>query len=90
MDQYDVPNGPINTYKDVFQDPQVQHNKIAVELSHEVLGPLRYVGLPFHLTDTPGSPQSPPPMAGEHTTEILTGLGFSQEEIAKLKEEGVI
>jgi crotonobetainyl-CoA:carnitine CoA-transferase CaiB-like acyl-CoA transferase len=90
LDQHDVPNGPINTYEDVFQDPQVQHNKIAVELSHEVLGPLRYVGLPFHLTDTPGGPQSPPPMVGEHTVEILTGLGFSKEEIAKLKEEGVI
>jgi crotonobetainyl-CoA:carnitine CoA-transferase CaiB-like acyl-CoA transferase len=90
LDQYDVPNGPINTYEDVFQDPQVQYNKIAVEIDHEILGSFRYVGLPFHLMGTPGSPQRPPPMVGEHTAEILTGLGFTKAEIAKLEEEGVI
>jgi len=90
LDQHDIPNGPINTYRDVFQDPQVQHNKIAVELNHEVLGKLRYVGLPFHLVDTPGEPPTPPPMVGEHTVEILTSLGFTQDEMEELKKEGVI
>jgi crotonobetainyl-CoA:carnitine CoA-transferase CaiB-like acyl-CoA transferase len=90
LDRHDVPNGPINTYEDVFQDPQVQRNRIALEIGHEVLGSFRYVGLPFHLMDTPGGPQNPPPMVGEHTVEVLTGLGLSQEEIAKLREEGVI
>ena len=90
LDRHDVPNGPINTYKDMFQDPQVQHNKIAVGLAHKALGSLRYVGLPFHLTDTPGGPQSPPPMVGEHTVEILAGLGFKKEEIEKLQRERII
>ena len=90
LDRHDIPNGPINTYEDVFQDPQVQYNKIAVEIGHEILGSFRYVGLPFHLMDTPGGPQSPPPMIGEHTGEILTGLGFTQEKIARLKEQRVI
>jgi len=90
LDNHDVPNGPINTYKNMFQDPQVQFNKIAVELHHKILGPLRYVGLPFHLVDTPGRPPTPPPMVGEHTVEILTGLGFTKEEIEDLKKEGVI
>jgi len=40
--------------------------------------------------DTPGCPQSPPPMVGEHTVEILTGLGFTKEAIAELKKERVI
>jgi crotonobetainyl-CoA:carnitine CoA-transferase CaiB-like acyl-CoA transferase len=90
LDRHDIPNGPINTYEEVFQDPQVQYNKIAVEIGHETLGSFRYVGLPFHLMETPGGPQGPPPMIGEHTGEILTGLGFTQEEIAQLKEQGVI
>ena len=90
LDQHDVPNGPINTYEDVFQDPQVQYNKIAVEIDHKILGLFRYVGLPFHLMGTPGGPQSPPPMVGEHTAEILAGLGCTKAEIVKLKEEGVI
>jgi crotonobetainyl-CoA:carnitine CoA-transferase CaiB-like acyl-CoA transferase len=90
LDKYDVPNGPIHTYKEMFQDPQVQHNKISVELHHEVLGPLRYVGLPFRLIDTPGASPTPPPLVGEHTVEILTGLGLNKEEIEELKKEKVI
>ena len=90
LDRHDIPNGPIHTYEDVFQDPQVQYNKIAVEVGHETLGSFRYVGLPFHLMDTPGSPQSPPPMVGEHTGEILTELGFTGKEISQFKEQGVI
>ena len=90
LDRHDIPNGPINTYEDVFQDPQLQYNEIAVEIGHEILGSFRYVGLPFHLMGTPGGPQSPPPMIGEHTDEILTGLGFAKEEIARLKEQRVI
>ena len=90
LDRHDIPNGPIHTYEDVFQDPQVQYNKIAVEIGHEILGSFRYVGLPFHLMGTPGGPQSPPPMIGEHTDEILTSLGFAKEEIARLKEQRVI
>ena len=68
----------------------MQYNKIAVEVGQETLGSFRYVGLPFHLMDTPGSPQSPPPMVGEHTGEILTALGFTKEEIAQLQEQRVI
>jgi len=90
LEQYDVPCGPINTYKDVFKDPQVQHNGIAVELVHEILGPLRYVDLPFHLMDTPGKLQSASPMAGEHNVEILSGIGFKKEEIDQFKKEKII
>lgn len=90
LEQYDVPCGPINTYKEVFKDPQVQHNGLAVELVHEILGPLRYVDLPFHLMDTPGKLQSASPMAGEHNAEILSGIGFQQEEIEQLKKEKII
>jgi len=42
------------------------------------------------LMETPGGPQIPPPMIGEHTGEVLTGLGFTKDEIAQLKEQGVI
>jgi len=90
LDAHDVPNGPINTYKDMFKDPQVQHNQIAVELDHEVLGKMRYVGLPFHLKGTPGRPRCAPPMVGEHTVEILTGLGLEEREIEELKRGRVI
>jgi len=90
LDRFDVPNGPINTYREVFQDPQVQQNEMAVEINHEILGKLRYVGLPFRLAETPGNPQGPPPLVGEHTGEILSGLGLKKEEIEELKKEGIL
>ncbi len=90
LDGHDVPNGPISTYKDMFQNPQVQQNRIAVELNHEVLGPMRYVGLPFHLMGSPGKARSAPPVAGEHTVEILTGLGLKREEIEELQKAKIV
>ncbi len=90
LNKYDVPNGPINTYKEVFQDPQVQHNQIYQEIAHEVLGSFRYLGLPFRLTNNPGVLKSAPPLPGEHNEEILTKLGYTKKEIEKFKEEKII
>jgi len=90
LEKTDIPHGPVNTFKDVFQDPQVQYNRVAVEIDHKILGPWPYVNLPFHLTDTPGRPRCAPPMLGEHTGEILAALGFKENEIAGLRKERVI
>ncbi len=90
LNKFDVPNGPIYTYKEVFQDPQVQGNALYQELAHEKLGKFCYLGLPFRLLDTPGVLQSSPPLPGEHNEEILTKLGYTKEDIEKLKEERII
>jgi len=90
LEEHDVPNGPVHTYQDMFRDPQVQQNQIALELDHEILGPMRYVGLPFHLRSTPPRRRTAPPMVGEHTVEILKEEGFSPAEIEELKRERII
>ena len=90
LEEHDVPNGPVHTYQEMFREPQVQQNQIAVELDHEVLGPMRYVGLPFHLLSTPPRKRTAPPMPGEHTLEILTAEGFSPAEIKELKRQRII
>lgn len=90
LNKFDVPNGPINTYKEVFQDPQVQHNQIYQEIAHEVLGSFRYLGLPFRLTNNPGVLKSAPPLPGEHNEEIFMKLGYTKKEIEKFKEEKII
>jgi crotonobetainyl-CoA:carnitine CoA-transferase CaiB-like acyl-CoA transferase len=48
------------------------------------------LGVPVKLKKTPGKPQGPSPMLGQHTAEILSGLGYSSEDIAGLEAEGVI
>lgn len=90
LNKFDVPNGPIYTYKEVFQDPQVQYNKIYQEIAHEVLGSFPYLGLPFRLVNTPGGLKNPPPLPGEHNEEILSNLGYTKMEIGKLREEKII
>lgn len=90
LNKFDVPNGPINTYKEVFQDAQVQHNHIYQELTHEVLGSFHYLGIPFRLSDAPGDLKTPPPLPGENNEEILSKLGYAKDEIEKLREEKII
>jgi crotonobetainyl-CoA:carnitine CoA-transferase CaiB-like acyl-CoA transferase len=90
LEAHDVPSGPVYTYQEMFRDPQVQQNQIAVELDHKILGPMRYVGLPFHLLSAPPRKRTAPPMAGEHTVKILKEEGFSPAEIEELKKQRIV
>lgn len=86
-----IPCGPINTLDRVFSHPQVLHRGMVVELPHPTAGLVRLTGPPFILSETPAAVRSHPPLLGEHTEEILRDrLGLSAEEIARLREEGVI
>ena len=50
--------------------------------------PVRLLGVPVKLSRTPGAPAGPGPALGEHTSEVLTALGYSEEEIGTLLESG--
>ncbi len=52
--------------------------------------PVRLLGTPVKLSRTPGDPHSPGPALGEHTAEVLEGLGYGAEEIAALEESGAV
>ncbi|MBI2935323.1 MAG: CoA transferase [Chloroflexi bacterium] len=85
-----VPAGPIYNVKQVFEDPQVQHLGLAQPVRHPEHGGIRVQGLPLVLSRTPGAVRMPAPTHGQHTEEILGGLGYSREEIAKLRNDGVV
>jgi len=61
-----------------------------IEVEHPTLGKVKQVGITPKLSDTPGKVRSLSPLLGEHTDEILLGLGYSQEEIRSLQQEGVV
>ena len=83
---------PVNTLGDVFKDPQAKARKSLWEVDHPTIGNLPLLASALqHLSRTPASPQGPPPLLGEHTNQVLSeDLGISEEEITKLKEDGVI
>jgi crotonobetainyl-CoA:carnitine CoA-transferase CaiB-like acyl-CoA transferase len=83
--------GPINTLKDVFNDPHVIARNCVVDLPHASGETVKVIANPVRLSATPPDYRVPPPVLGEHTEEVLSGLlGMSEAEIATLKEKGVI
>ena len=80
-----VPCGPIYTMDQVFADPQVRHVGAAVEVESRSLGKFRVVNQAVKLSRTPARVASAAPEVGEHTDEILTELGYSRDEIARLR-----
>lgn len=86
----DVPCGPVNSLEEVFRDPQINHRRMVVESFHSVLGKIRQLGTPIKFSGTPYEAQSPAPIYGMHTVEILEDLGYSKERIGKLRGDGII
>lgn len=76
-----VPAGPINDYKQVFDDPHTQAREMMVEMEHPVEGTIRGLGIPIKLSGTPGTVRRAAPLLGEHTEEVLEEAGLSREEI---------
>ena len=88
--QKDVPIGKVYSLDEVFADPQVLHRKMVIEVEHPTEGKVKQVGVAIKLSDTPGKVRSLPPLLGEHTNEILIGLGYSKQRINQLRREGII
>jgi len=92
MNDAGVPCGPVNTIDKVFQDPQVKHLEVEHFVDHERLGRLGVVRQPVNLSSAP-QPETfryPTPDLGQHSDAILTEMGLSTDEIAKLREAKAI
>ncbi|QIE57968.1 CoA transferase [Pikeienuella piscinae] len=85
-----VPAGPIYRMDEVFADPQVRHLGIAASVPHPTRGEVRLVGQPVRLSRTPAAISGPAPEAGAETEEILGGLGYGADDIARLRAAGAV
>jgi len=90
LTQNDIPAGKVYTLDEVFSDPQVLQRQMVTEIEHPTLGKIKQAGIAPKLSHTPGKVRTFTPLTGEHTEEVLRGLGFSREEIENLRQEGAI
>lgn len=84
----DIAVSPMHTLDKLFDDPQIKHNRVLVELNHPSYGKTKGIECPIKILGAKESPHFPPPTLGQDTDEVLTKvLGYSKEKIQKLKQE---
>jgi len=74
----------------VFQDPQILAQEMVMEVEQPGHGPVRMLGFPMKLTETPCRLRRAAPGLGEHTGQILAELGCSEADIVGLRRDGII
>jgi glutaryl-CoA transferase len=90
LDSHGIPNAPINTIHEVFDDPQIKHIGIPKQITHAKMGTSNLVGSPINMSATPPTFFRPAPLLGENTEEILERLGYDGNAIKELRVNGVI
>ncbi len=90
FDREGVPAGPVQFPEDLIDDPQVQANEMIASLEHELSGPQRQVGPIIQMAKTPLAAQGPSPVLGRHTDDYARLAGYSDDEIARLREQGIL
>lgn len=85
-----VAAGEINDISQVFANPQVRHLGLAQPVISQERGATELVGQPIIMSRTPSHIASPPPLAGQHTAELLAEVGYTEAEIAAMKASGAI
>jgi crotonobetainyl-CoA:carnitine CoA-transferase CaiB-like acyl-CoA transferase len=91
LEQAGIPSGPIDTLDKVFENPQLRHREMRVELPHPLAGTVPLVASPLRLSASPVQYRQPPPTLGQHTDEVLKELlGLQDADIQALRAEGTI
>ncbi len=85
-----VPAGRINTIDQALSDEHLIERGMIVQLEHPMLGMVKSIATPIHLSETPLVYRMPPPRLGEHTTDVLHELYYDMAQIKRLKDQGVV
>jgi crotonobetainyl-CoA:carnitine CoA-transferase CaiB-like acyl-CoA transferase len=75
---------------EMIDDPQVKNRGLIAEIEHPTSGRIKQIAPTVKLSATPGEMRSPPPLLGEHTIEVLQGIGYTDEMVNRLSRDGVI
>ena len=88
----DISVGKVYSIEEALADPQFAHRGMVIEVETPSIaeGKVKQVGIPFHLSETPGSVRHPGSVTGQHTAEVLAGLGYAPADIEELIRRAVV
>src|SRR4051812_23877434 len=86
LDAADIPVGPVNDVAEILSDPHTRARKLVGSFDYPGVGEFKALALPYKFLGWDDPQIGPPPTLGEHTESVLAGLlGFSQDEISRLR-----
>ncbi|MCL8208793.1 MAG: CoA transferase [Actinomycetia bacterium] len=90
LDEAGVPAGPVLRLDQVYQHPQVKARAMEIVIDHPVAGPTHEIGMPVKLSGTPAAVYRPAPLLGQHTFQVLRGLGYAEDQLRAWEQGGII
>ena len=88
--KHEVAFSKINTVTEFLEHPQCEAMKLFVDVDHPTIGNVKLLRPPWNMSETPVGVHLPPPALGEHSAELLSNAGFSEQEIADFIKEDVV
>jgi crotonobetainyl-CoA:carnitine CoA-transferase CaiB-like acyl-CoA transferase len=86
----DICISPVYELNEIVKDPQIQAREMFIDFEDDRVGTIKFIGMPFKLSHTPGRIRFRAPGYGEHTDELLRDLNYTEENIMYLHKQGVI
>lgn len=91
FDAEGLPAGPVNSLDRVIADPQIAAREMVKSFEHPIAGTVKAIDMPYRFAEDGTEIRGAPPLLGEHTEEILSGLlGYTPEQIAALRSQGAV
>jgi len=90
LDNAGVPCGPVLTYDQPLQDPQVEARGMVTQIDHPIIGPMKTIAPPTKFSNMQYKIQRPAPWIGQHTAEVLREIGRTDAEIEEYFAQKVI
>lgn len=90
LKDYEVPATSVKSMDEIFDSPQARARDMVQEINHPAIGSFRTLGIPVKFGQSTPEIKQHPPMLGEHTEEVLEDLGYTENELKRLSDQGVI